>query len=548
MVLRAGYFALALQMQEAADVSHRGVAQMLDGALRDAHRSTGDWASYLDHTGDGESGDVMYSAAGSTMACPYAISKVGDKHSTNLDLDNKRKVQPVTTYQDVADEDDNYTAMEADRKRDGLYLALPSYERFISKDERGKASEDDFAGKGKSFPILKPGDVQAAIHAMGRAGSGNLGMAALKARIISIAKRKGWTAELPKAWQETTSTEAARTQPPAIVITESTVWPNTDTLALIESAAGVEKEVKIIAPGKGSSAFYTESALKASGPKVFKAGTQMFVNHATRSEEAERPEGDWNKLVGATTTDAVYHESHAQGPGLYAKAKFVSNLAPEILEKAKLGTGLSIRANGRQAMEAGRPKMQDGLPVLSEFTSCESIDLVTRAGAGGRILLTESARIPDQNNTGEAMTITEQNQLHEASRLVLHESARRAAVEQLANSSLMERGKNEVIARALESIPTKDGLLDTEKFKEAVKAHEQRVGEFLAGVLGTGNVMGMGMGGGTNGFTAPKELTAKEAKRARKDAERLQESKNDIFAGICGDSRAAAFAARGRAA
>ena len=38
-------------------------------------------------------------------------------------------------------------------------------------------------GKGKSFPILKPGD------------------AALKANIIRIAKAKGWTSELPKAWE-----------------------------------------------------------------------------------------------------------------------------------------------------------------------------------------------------------------------------------------------------------------------------------------------------------------------------------------------------------
>ena len=78
---------------------------------------------------------------------------------------------------------------------------IPLVERFVSKAERDTMDEGDFAGKGKSFPIAKPGDIMAAVHSMGRAGSGNYGPAALKARIIAIAKKKGWTKYLPKAWR-----------------------------------------------------------------------------------------------------------------------------------------------------------------------------------------------------------------------------------------------------------------------------------------------------------------------------------------------------------
>jgi hypothetical protein len=56
-------------------------------------------------------------------------------------------------------------------------------------------------GKGKSFPIMKRRDMFAAVHAMGRAGSDNYGPDQLKANIIRIAKAKGLTSELPKAWQ-----------------------------------------------------------------------------------------------------------------------------------------------------------------------------------------------------------------------------------------------------------------------------------------------------------------------------------------------------------
>src|ERR1035438_1263380 len=121
---------------------------------------------------------------------------------------NSTNVLPRTTYEEEADDDDNYASMmEA-----GLYTKgpIPLIERFISKGERDKMAPEDFAGKGKSFPINTPGDIAAAVHSMGRAGDKNVGASTLKSRIVAIAKRKGWEKYLPKTWQggDTAAAEA----------------------------------------------------------------------------------------------------------------------------------------------------------------------------------------------------------------------------------------------------------------------------------------------------------------------------------------------------
>src|ERR1017187_4854231 len=198
-MLRAGFVVIAQKLQEAADMNHSDVRSRLTKAVTDAHQGTGTYANYIDHTGDGESGDCIYTADGSMKKTPYELSDVGGKATANLNTADAVSVTPTTTYQEEADDDDQYASMmEAKIYTEG---PKPLIERFISKAERSGASEDSFAGKGKSFPILKPGDVGAAVHAMGRAGSGNYGMAQLKTNIIAKAKAKGWTSELPKAWR-----------------------------------------------------------------------------------------------------------------------------------------------------------------------------------------------------------------------------------------------------------------------------------------------------------------------------------------------------------
>jgi hypothetical protein len=83
-------------------------------------------------------------------------------------------------------------------------MAPVEIRRDIPQAERDAMDPEDFAGKGRSFPINKPEDVAAAAASLGRAGDDNFSTDTLKDNIIRIAKRKGpaFVAQLPKAWRD----------------------------------------------------------------------------------------------------------------------------------------------------------------------------------------------------------------------------------------------------------------------------------------------------------------------------------------------------------
>lgn len=169
-------------------------------------------------------------------------------------------------------------------------------------------------------------------------------------------------------------------------------------LAFKESGA-INPLVKIISPGRGSSGYYTKEVLERDGPKIFKRGTLMYINHATAAEEAARPEGDYSKLAAVTTGNAYWDQQGPDGPALYAPAKVFSGVAAEVAEKAPF-TGVSIRASGHYAESKGNGLTKslaesktapDGRPgLIGALTHADSIDLVTKAGRDGKLLL-ESA-------------------------------------------------------------------------------------------------------------------------------------------------------------
>jgi hypothetical protein len=84
---------------------------------------------------------------------------------------------------------------------DLLTKLQPFTEREIPQKQREDIAAEDFAGKDKSFPIVKCEDVAAAAKSIGRAGADNYDTDTLKANIIRIAKRKGFEKCLPEAWK-----------------------------------------------------------------------------------------------------------------------------------------------------------------------------------------------------------------------------------------------------------------------------------------------------------------------------------------------------------
>lgn len=152
-----------------------------------------------------------------------------------------------------------------------------------------------------------------------------------------------------------------------------------ESISSIENHKGKWRARLIESDVRGSSAYYPADILKRDA-HLFSKGVHMYANHMSESESFERPEGDVNNLIGVLESDAVFEED-----GLYAdlkifehKKEWVKEIAPYI--------GLSIRA-------AGEVEESDEGPVLKRFSKILSVDLVTKAGAGGKFVsLTESAK------------------------------------------------------------------------------------------------------------------------------------------------------------
>lgn len=512
--LSPGFQALALKLQEqSTELSSSDVCRWLSDACKEVEG----YAYYVDHFGDGESGDVIYSCGGDLKRAPYSIRQVGGKWTATIEDDQAVDVLPRTTYEEEADEEDHIASMEAAR----LYTKgdrAPLIERFISKDERAAADAGSFAGKGKSFPILKPGDVMAAVRSMGRAGAGNHSTATLKKNIIAIAKKKGWSKYLPKAWQDgeedTNAGEAAEIEILG------------DCIPLREGAVGQDGTayLKLIAPGWGSSGYYPAEVLERDGPQVFKAGTKNFWNHQTDAEEAARPEGDLRDLASVLSEDAHYDRSGPAGPGLYAKAKVFEQFRQPVDDLAK-HIGMSIRASGK-----AREGEADGKKgrIIEQISRGVSVDYVTTPGAGGKILqLFEAARSTSRNSPrtggGDDMDAAEFKKLHQ--RLSLREAADHVD-EKLADIRLPAAAIQRVRTRCIENAPLNaEGMLDTKKLDELIEREMKDEADYLGQITGRRLVVNMGVSTDLSENGDESGLSKKERKRLRK----MQEANGDTF-------------------
>nr|DAU42394.1 MAG TPA: Prohead core protein protease [Caudoviricetes sp.] len=142
--------------------------------------------------------------------------------------------------------------------------------------------------------------------------------------------------------------------------------------------------VTIITPGKGSSGDYPlETIKKLAESPIWDKPVHMYMNHATGSERASRPEGDIRELAGVIDGRPVIDDSGA----LVGRAKIFPEYRDFIRERAPY-IGVSINASG--IMAPGKDR------VIQEITQVDSVDFVTKPGRGGKITaVLESSREVD---------------------------------------------------------------------------------------------------------------------------------------------------------
>jgi hypothetical protein len=481
MPLSPGFTVVALKIQEAA-MQHGDVKARLKDAINDHVQSSGKSHAddeYIDHDGDGSEGNVVYSCKGDIRQAPYEMGMRGGKATTSIDHENSKNVVPVTQYIPEADDDDHYTSMDEAMRESGIYLQLPIYERFISTKTRKAADAGSFAGKGRSFPILKPEDVSAALHSIGRAGSANYSSDTLRSNIKRIAKAKGFA--LPDSLKDDSDKERRAWKPDGVLLVESAVFSEQPRL---QEAAQADYPIKLISPGRGSSGYYPPQVLqKAAEAGIFKPGTQMFWNHDTDAEEAARPEGDLDRLAAVTTTPAEWHEHGHDGPGLYARAKVFSDYADKVKEKGP-HIGLSIRAGGDRDESAKGP---DGKPrVITALRNAASVDFVTKAGRDGKIFTESASQEGDDMDKSEVQALikeslaplqAENKQLRE----MLAATRGPALIgKHLADIRLPDAIKGKIVEALALQIPTDaSGAVDDKKLGEIVEAKAKEWGELL---------------------------------------------------------------------
>lgn len=169
--------------------------------------------------------------------------------------------------------------------------------------------------------------------------------------------------------------------------------PLREVARITEAAAAEAKKsgrmlVQFITPGWGTSGYYSQEVLEsAASDKVIPAGTQMYADHPTDAEDIERPVRSIKDLMAVTTEDARVAEDGA----LVGEVQVVPAWC-DLVEIVRDSIGVSIRGSATDIVEGDAEGRRGGIieglvpPVLS-------VDFVTRAGRGGKVLsVLESAR------------------------------------------------------------------------------------------------------------------------------------------------------------
>jgi hypothetical protein len=141
-------------------------------------------------------------------------------------------------------------------------------------------------------------------------------------------------------------------------------------------AADGSFEVVLIAPGQGSSGYYSEELIREYAPQAWPKGTHVYLDHL-KEGETRSPERLLGALVEDTVIDPVTGEAKNRFKPLSKHREWV--------EEVREYVGLSISAQGDG--HAGEVNGRNTLIVESLYPDIQNtVDIVSYAGRGGRFL------------------------------------------------------------------------------------------------------------------------------------------------------------------
>mgnify|MGYP003461907534 CR=1 FL=1 len=162
-------------------------------------------------------------------------------------------------------------------------------------------------------------------------------------------------------------------------IHETAVLPAIDA----ESAKSGRILIEVISPGIGSSGYYSAEVLRnAVEERAFGKGCHVYIDHPTESENYARPARTVKDLVGKLIEDA-----HLDSEGrIVAEVQIFKPFRPLLNDPDFTeSVGMSIRASAETRMgKVGEKAMTIITRLIPDRLN--SVDVVTHAGRGGRIL------------------------------------------------------------------------------------------------------------------------------------------------------------------
>ena len=204
-----------------------------------------------------------------------------------------------------------------------------------------------------------------------------------------------------KGAETNTVTTNGQLNRPQKKVKESNVWysPRSRFVEAKSDAQGVDRRVKVIIIQEGlgnlrDKHFYTREALQKSFQRF--EGSQCYADHPSKDEELNRPERSTRDIIGHYE-NITFLENFSAGvsaiqgdlcilPG--TAYDWAWNLVQGAVQYArkypdKNLVGISINANGVTHPES---ENEDVIHYVDEIVDVFSADLVTKSGAGGKIL------------------------------------------------------------------------------------------------------------------------------------------------------------------